>query len=150
MRKRYTNTWNMDMKDTCNKFVISSFLITHYTLTKVSNGSVVISRFEQHGKGIGFVIFGLEGDSILISQHLEDFIHIGSADSQRVRTIATEVLECFGPKANSNQRHMSRIHALDSNLLFTAVEIAITNKVLDGLNDMFEGLAFGKLSFEHG
>ena len=117
-------------------------------LTEISNG-VVLSSLKHHGESVG-IVFGLEGDHVVIVQHLEDLGQVGSVDSELVGAIASEVIKGSIGKTYSNKRDVGRVHGLDGDFLGTAVEVAVSDKILDRVNDLLHDLSIGEACFKHG
>ena len=115
--------------------------------TEIRNASV-LRALKQESQVISSIV-SLEGNDIFIVCTFENLAQVCGVESQILCTITSVVVQSVAIEMDRNEGNMRGIHGLNGNAIVAAIHICILDQILDGINDLFEDLAFRNTGFEH-
>ena len=115
--------------------------------TEIRNARV-LRALKQESQVISGIV-GLEGNDVFIVCAFENLAQVCGVESQILCTITSVVVQSVAIEMDRNEGNMRGIHGLNGNAVVAAIHICILDQILDGINDLFEDLAFCNTGFEH-
>lgn len=110
-------------------------LINVHELDVVLAQSVALCALENQVDNIGRVL-GLEGEDIFVLCAAEDLGEGGKVDAECEVAVAAERREGFGLEHHGDEGDVGVVHGLERNTGVIAVEVAVLDKVFDGIDDL--------------
>ena len=110
-------------------------LINVHELDVVLADPVALSALEDQVDDIRRVL-GLEGEDVFVLCATEDFCEGGEVDAEGKVAVAAERREGFGLEHHGDQGDVGVVHGLERNTGVIAVEVAVLDEVLDGVDDL--------------
>jgi hypothetical protein len=114
-------------------------LVNVHQLKVVLRNSVVLAVLKNQAQRIGRVL-GLERHHVLILRRPENLLQRNKVDSERDVTVTAVESESFRLKVHGDKRDVGVVHSLELDSGVIAVEVAVLNEVLDGIDDLGGGL----------
>lgn len=110
-------------------------LVNVHELEVVLADAVVVAALKDEVEHVGGVL-GLEGQDVLVlggAQHLGQRRQV---DTQRNVAVAAVGREALGLEHHGHERDVRVVHGLQGNARVIAVEVAVLDQVLDGVDDL--------------
>lgn len=114
-------------------------LVNVHQLKVVLRNSVVLAVLKNQAQRIGRVL-GLERHHILILCRPENLLQRNKVDSERDVSVTAVESESFRLKVHGDKRDVGVVHSLELDSGVIAVEVAVLDEVLDGIDDLGRGL----------
>lgn len=110
-------------------------LVNVHELDVVLAQPVALGALEDQVDDIRRVL-RLEGEDVFVLCATEDFCEGGEVDAEGKVAVATEGREGFGLEHHGDQGDVGVVHGLERNTGVIAVEVAVLDEVLDGVDDL--------------
>ncbi|KAI7165257.1 Proliferating cell nuclear [Hortaea werneckii] len=96
---------------------------------------VAVRALKDHVHNVRCIL-RLQGQDILILCTAQDLLQRGQVDAEGNVTVAAERREGLGLQHHGHESHMGVVHGLESDAGVIAVEVAVLDQVLDGVDDL--------------
>lgn len=110
-------------------------LVNVHKLDIVLAEAVGLGALEHQVNGIGRVL-GLEGEDVFVLGGAEDLGQGEQVDAEGDVTVAAVGGEALSAEKHGDQGNVGVVHGLESDAGVIAVEVAVLDEVLDGVDDL--------------
>jgi hypothetical protein len=110
-------------------------LVNIHELQVVLAQSVIVAALKNQVEHVRRV-FGLEGEDILSPGSAEDLCQGGEVNTQSYVAIAPVWGEALGLEHHRDEGNVGVVHRLERDTGVIAVEVAVLDEILDGINDL--------------
>ena len=110
-------------------------LVNVHELDVVFTQSVALRALEHQVDDVRRIL-GLEGQDVIVLRAAQDLCEGGEVDTERKVAIAAEGREGFGLEHHGDEGDVGVVHCLERDAGVIAVEVAVLDKVLDGVDDL--------------
>lgn len=111
-------------------------LVDVHKLDVVLAQPVAVRALEDHVHNVRCIL-RLQGQDILILCTAQDLLQRGQVDTEGDVTVAAERREGLGLQHHGHESHMGVVHGLEGDAGVIAVEVAVLDQVLDGVDDLY-------------
>lgn len=111
-------------------------LVNVHELDVILAQSVALRALEHQVDNIRRVL-GLEGEDVLVLCAAKDFGEGGKVNAESEVAVAAEGREGFGLEHHGDEGDVRVVHGLEGDAGVIAVEVAVLDKVLDGIDDLW-------------
>jgi len=111
------------------------FLINIHKLQIILAQPVTLAALEDQVENIGRIL-SLQCKDILSLGCTENLCKGGKIDTESYIAIAAVGGEAFGLEHHGNQCNMGVVHGLEGDTGIIAIEVAVLDEILDGVNDL--------------
>lgn len=115
-------------------------LVDIHKLEVVLGNAVVVGALEDEVERVGGVV-GLEGEHVLVLGSAQDLGERDQVDTESDVAVASVGREGLGLVHHGDEGHVRVVHGLEGEARVIAVEVAVLNQVLDGIDDLGNGLS---------
>ena len=110
-------------------------LVNVHELDVVLANPVALSALEDQVDDVRRIL-RLKGEDVLVLCATKDFCEGGEVDAESKVAVAAEGREGFGLEHHGDQGDVGVVHGLEGNAGVIAVEVAVLDEVLDGVDDL--------------
>lgn len=111
------------------------FLVNVHELDVVFAQPVALRALEHQVDNIRRIL-GLEGEDVIVLCAAQDLGERSEVDTERKVAIAAEGREGLGLEHHGNESDVGVVHGLERDTGVIAVEVAVLDEILDGVDDL--------------
>lgn len=111
------------------------FLVDIHELEVILANTVLIGALELEVQAVGCIL-GLEGELVIAGGSAQNLRERGKVETQGNVAIAAVRCERFGLEKHGHEGNMRVVHGLEGEAGVIAVEVAVLDEVLDGIDDL--------------
>lgn len=123
-------------------------LVNVHELQVVFADTIILAALEYEVERVG-VIIGLDSEDILILSSTQNPGEGAEVNAEGNVAVASVGREGFGLEHHGNESNVTVIHGLESNSRIVAIEVAILDEILDGINHLFQDISLFQSCLKH-
>lgn len=123
-------------------------LINIHQLDIILRDTIILRVLKHQVQDIGRVL-SLEREQVLVSSSAKDLLKRGEVEPEGDVAVAAVGREAFGFEVHCDEGNVRVVHRLQGDAGVIAVEVAVLDEILDGVDHLFEDGGLFEAGFKH-